>query len=96
MIRVVIERRCKSGKELELENMLTDLRIRAMQQHGYISSETLRSVKDPSHWLVISTWLYSDLWKAWEDMPERREITNKIAPLLINPERISFYTFLRR
>ena len=42
MVRVIIERRCRPGKEAELETLLVELRTRAMRQPGYISGETLR------------------------------------------------------
>jgi len=96
MVRVMIERRCRPDKAAAVEHLLVELRSQAMQQHGYVSGETLRSVDDPSLWLVISTWLDAGLWKAWERMPERREISNKIAGLLIAPEKVTVYTFARR
>lgn len=55
MARVIVERHCKPGKEAELEKLLLELRIKAMNQFGYITAETLRSANDPAHWLVIST-----------------------------------------
>ena len=64
-----------------------------MRQRGYISGETLNSIDNPSLWLVISTWVDADLWKVWETMPERREITSKIEPLLVAPENVSIYNF---
>lgn len=96
MIRVIIERRCRTNKEAELERLLVELRTKAMRQPGYVSGETLRSGDDPSLWLVISTWLNADLWKAWETSPERRQIGSKMEPLLIAPEKISVFSFMRR
>lgn len=96
MVRVIIERRCQPGKEAEIETLFVDLRSRAMRQRGYVSGETLQSVDDPSLWLVISTWVNSDLWKTWESSPEREEIMRKIEPLLAAPEKISIFGFMRR
>jgi len=96
MVRVMIERRCRADKAAAVEHLLVELRSQAMQQRGYISGETLRSVDDPSLWLVISTWLDANLWKAWERTPERRETSNKIAGLLLAPEKVTIYTFARR
>jgi len=96
MIRVIIERRCRPDKLTEMESLLTDIRIIAMKQPGYISGETLHSVDDPTLWLIISTWLDLDTWKAWETSMERREAMRKMEPLLVAPEKVSAFTFIRR
>jgi quinol monooxygenase YgiN len=96
MVRVIVERHCKPRHEAELERLLVELRINAMRQRGYISGETLRSVDDPDHWLVISTWADIDLWTVWKTSQERRNITDKIAPLLSTPEKVSIFAFMKR
>jgi quinol monooxygenase YgiN len=94
MVKVVIERRCKPDATRELEGLLIDLRGEAIQQRGYVSGETLRSVDDPTKWLVLSTWLDVDLWKAWEASPKRQEVAEKMEPLLAAPEKVSSYSFI--
>jgi quinol monooxygenase YgiN len=94
MIKVILERHCHPDKAAELENLLVDLRTKAVQQRGYVSGETLRSVDDPSYWLVISTWLDIDLWKAWETSAERREIASRLEPLLTAREKVSIFSFV--
>ncbi|MBM4463598.1 MAG: antibiotic biosynthesis monooxygenase [Chloroflexi bacterium] len=94
MIKVIIERRCQPDKAAELESVLVELRTKAVQQRGYVSGETLRSIDNPSHWLVISTWLDIDLWKAWETSPERQEIAHRLEPLLAAPEKASIFSFV--
>ena len=96
MVRIIIERRCQQGKEAELEKLLMELRLSATKQRGYVSGETLRSVDDPSLWLVISTWTDAELWKAWKTMVERLEIASKIKPLLVAPEKTSVFDFVKR
>ncbi len=95
MIRIMVERRCQPDREAELESLLLELRTKSMSQRGYVSGETLKSIGDPSLWLVISTWVDVDLWKVWETMPERREIESRIYPLLIGSEKISIFSFAR-
>ena len=95
MVKVTIERHCLPNKEAELVKLLVELRSRAMWQRGYHSGETLRSVDDPSLWLVIGTWLDADLWKAWNNSPKRKEITARIAPLLSEEEKVSVFSFVR-
>lgn len=96
MVRVIIERRSKPNEEVELESLLIDMRTRAMRRRGYVSGETLRSIDDPSHWLIISTWLDVNLWKAWQSSTERQEIVSKMKPLLAAPEKVSVFSFVRR
>ena len=93
MIKVVIERRCKQGKESELELLLRSLRGRAMQQDGSWSWETLRSADDSTRWLVIASWTYSDEWETWRDSPERQEIADQIQGLLVEPVKETVYEF---
>ena len=94
MVKIIIERRCKPNRETELESLLVELRSQAMKQRGYVSGETLKSVDDASLWLVLSTWLDVNLWKAWEVSPERQEMDNKIESLLVAPAKISSFSFI--
>lgn len=92
VVKVIIERQVKSGKEEELNKLLKELRIKAIRQQGYLSGETLESVKDKSHLLVISSWLSDSHWRDWESNPERQEILEKIEPLLRAPARTVVFT----
>lgn len=94
MIKVVIERRCRPGTEKEMERLLVELRTKAIHQRGYVSGETLKSVDDPSLWLVLSSWLDANLWKSWNESPERQEIVSKMEPLLVAPEKASVFSFI--
>lgn len=96
MIRVIIERHCRPDKVAEMEALLIDFRTAAMRQPGYISGETLHSIDDPTLWLVISTWVDTDAWKAWQTSAERQEVQRKLEPLLISPEKVSVFSFARR
>jgi heme-degrading monooxygenase HmoA len=39
----------------------------AMQQPGYISSETLRSIDDEDKIMVVSMWETMEAWEAWNN-----------------------------
>ena len=95
MIRVIIERHLRPNKDAELGKLLVELRSKAIRQTGYVSGETLTSLTDPSLWLVISTWLEDDLWSAWENSRERQEIVSKVEPLLVEPEKVAVYSFVK-
>jgi heme-degrading monooxygenase HmoA len=77
-----------------MERLLVELRTKAIHQRGYVSGETLKSVDDPSLWLVLSSWLDANLWKAWEESAERQEIVSKMEPLLAAPEKVSVFSFI--
>jgi len=44
MVRIIIERHLKTGKQGELIHLLKELRTAAVHQPGYISGETLASI----------------------------------------------------
>ena len=94
MIRVLIEWHCLPDKEAEMDGLLVELRAGAMRQRGYIFGETMRSADDPSLWLVISTWLDIDLWRAWETSPARQAIVGRIEPLRLTPPKVSAFGFV--
>lgn len=91
MIRVLIERQCKAGKEEALDSLLDDLRAKSLKQPGYISGETLVGIDDPTSFLVISTWTELDTWKIWADSRARLEITDLIAPLITGEPVVRIY-----
>lgn len=91
MVRIIIERYIKQGKERELENLLLEMRGKAISQPGYISGETLTAINDPSNRLVISTWSSEEYWKAWENNPQRQQIASKIEALLVYPSKTTVY-----
>lgn len=96
MVRVIIERHCRPGKETDLEKALLEIRGRVIRQRGYISGETLRSMHDPSVWVVLSTWANASLWNAWESSSERQDTERKIGRLLVDPQEVSVFSFVRR
>jgi quinol monooxygenase YgiN len=91
MIRVFIERQCKTEKEHSLGSLLHDLRAKSLHQPGYISGETLVGINDPTSFLVISTWTGLNTWKAWEDSQSRLEVVHLIAPLLTGEPVVRIY-----
>jgi len=92
IVKILIERKVKRGKESEFTRLWRELRTRAISVEGYISGETLRSVDDPNHVLVISTWQSADHWKKWEQNPRRLIIDTEIQTLLEETPSISVYT----
>jgi len=92
MVKVLAERAIKGRNVGEIVRLLRQLRVKAMQQPGYISGETLHAVDDPNYYLVISTWDSPEDWRKWEKSPERQKAVLEIDALLETPPRTRVYT----
>ena len=92
MVRVLIERNCQSGKEAQLRGLLIELRMAAMRQPGYISGETLREADNPSNFMVISTWISLEAWKAWQTSRQRLLIEEMMEPLIKESRKVRVFT----
>ena len=90
-VRIIIERKIKEGKEVELGKLLLELRSRAIKQKRYITGETLRDYDDPSTHIVISTWESVEDWKGWSNRGERMEVQSRIEELLSEPSKTKIY-----
>lgn len=92
MVKVLLERTIRGKNVGEIVRLLRQLRVKAMQQPGYISGETLHAVDDPNFYLVISTWETLAHWQAWFDNPERQRLSAEIDSYLESPTRQRVYT----
>jgi heme oxygenase (mycobilin-producing) len=91
-VRVFIEREIEHGSKDRMNQLLMELRSKALRAKGYISGETLRALDDPDTFLVISTWDTVDDWKAWEASEDRRQRMETLKHLLRN-EKTTVYTY---
>jgi len=89
MIKVLIERHVKRGKEGDLIDLLNKMRAELVSQPGYVSGELLQSVEDKSDIFALSTWLSALDWKSWEGNPGRLEIESKIESLLTESPKLT-------
>ena len=81
MIRVMIERKVKTGEDLS--SLLVELRVAAITRFpGYIGGETLVNTKDRSHIMVLSTWQSVADWERWANSETRVKMYERIEPLL--------------
>ena len=71
-VKVLIKRRFKEKYFNEINEMIKKLRYGAMDQEGYISSETLWDIKDPYRVVVASNWRSSKEWNIWKNSDLRR------------------------
>jgi heme oxygenase (mycobilin-producing) len=92
MVKVLMERTIRGQNVSDIVRLLRQLRVKAMQQPGYISGETLHGVDDPNYYLVISTWESLDHWENWSNNPERRKLSAEIDQYLESPTRTRVLT----
>lgn len=81
-VKVLIKRRFKEKYFNEINSMIKKLRYGAMDQEGYISSETLWDSKDPYHVVVASNWRSMREWNVWKNSDMRKMEGDKIAKYL--------------
>jgi len=93
VIKLIIERKIKSGKEHEAWDLLHELRSKALRQKGYISGETLKTFDDPSLWVAISTWLEAEDWRAWLNSPERKALEGREKEVIDAPVKATVLEF---
>ncbi|MFP3868688.1 MAG: antibiotic biosynthesis monooxygenase family protein [Desulfobacteraceae bacterium] len=93
MIKVFMERIIKGKNVSEIVRLLRMLRVKAMQQPGYISGETLHALDDPNYYLVISSWENPSDWEAWYHNPERQKLQSELDKYLEAPTKIRIFTY---
>ncbi len=91
MIKVIVERKAKKGKEAEVLNLLRQVKSAATLYPGYISGETLYSTDDPTQIVVVASFASIEAWKDWERRPERLKVTAEIDQLLERPTKATAY-----
>ena len=91
MVRIIIDRRVKKGKEAEFFDLLKELRSKAISSEGYISGETLRALSDRYNYVVVSTWQSVDAWRNWEKNVKRTKILARIEKIMVRPTKTKIY-----
>ena len=92
-VKIIIKRTVPKDREKELVVLLKQLRNLGMNQPGYISGETLKSIDKPNEYLVISTWRSAEDWRSWAQNEKRREIQEQIDFLLGAETEYSIYGY---
>jgi heme-degrading monooxygenase HmoA len=81
-VKILIKRRLPLDKAQTIVDVFRQLRMLAIEQEGYISSETLRSIERPQEFLVISSWRSLEDWQKWFNSSQRKELHSKVDTLL--------------
>ncbi len=91
MVRVVIQH--KSDDIEGLLNILKEVRDEIFKFPGYVTSEHLINVKDPTNLLVISTWQNYERWNAWANSEICKKMTARVKTKLTKPLKITVYNY---
>jgi len=81
-VKILIKRQFKEGYHKEITNFLKEVRYDAMDQEGYISSETLWDHDNPFRVVVASNWRSLEDWKKWLNSDLRKSAEKKFKKLL--------------
>ena len=91
-IKIIIKRNVSDVQSKQLTPFLLSLRNLAMNQPGYITGETLKSIDPPGQTLVISTWESMEAWQQWLANTERSAIQAQIDALIGEPTVYEIYS----
>lgn len=81
-VKILIKRKFKKDALKDAAKMLIQARTNAMEQRGYISSETLSSWDDPHLIMVLSMWEKKEDWDNYLNSPGRQENERKYSEIL--------------
>lgn len=91
-VKIFIKRKFKEGEFKAGCKLITKARYSAMNQKGYISSETLSDIEDPNKLAVVSMWQSLDSWDRWAKSELRKESEEEIQKVLDTPTEYEKYT----
>jgi len=91
-VKILIKRKFKHGNIQAASRFVINNRSGAMQQPGYISSETLRSIDDKDTILVVSMWENMEAWEAWKNSEVRKANVAELKDYLIGEAEYEHYS----
>ena len=90
-VKILIKRKFKDGSLKAVSRLLINNRNGAMQQPGYISSETLRNLDDPNQITVVSMWGDIESWNVWKNSETRQANEAEVRDLIIGEAEYEHY-----
>ena len=87
-VTVLITRELRKDCIPEAFEVIVKLRSLATLEPGYISGQTMVSVKNPNKIVVMSTWESIGRWEDWQASELRNAYTAKVDPLTASPEQV--------
>ena len=83
-VKILIKRKVKDGNTRAASRLLIKNRNDVMNQPGYISSETMRSLDDPDQIVVVSMWQSKEAWDNWKNSETRKANENEFKDYFID------------
>ncbi len=90
-VKVVIKRRFKDLDLKKISQMLVQARTNAMNEPGYISSETLQGCENPNEITVLSMWEEKSDWDNFKGCNARKALEAGFAEMLESPTEAVVY-----
>jgi len=81
-VKILIKRTFKDGTMKDASRMLIKSRAIAIEQSGYIASETLVNYDNPNTVLVLSMWQKKEDWDNYKKSEARRENERNYAKIM--------------
>lgn len=81
-VKILIKRTFKEGTLKDASKMLIKSRANAIEQNGYIASETLVSYDDPNTLVVMSMWQNKEDWENYKKSVARKENERNYANIM--------------
>lgn len=91
-IKVLIKRRFKEGYANEINKVIKETRFAAMDQEGYITSETMWDYEDPFRVVIVSNWRRIAHWNKWKNSDLRKSIEQKLQEFLIGETEYEIFS----
>lgn len=91
-VKILIKHKFKNGNMRAASRFLINNRTGAMQQPGYISSETLRSLDDQDQVMVVSMWENMEAWETWKNSEERLANEAEFKDYLVGQPEYEYYS----
>ena len=91
-VKILIKRKFKDGNLKAASRLLINHRNGAMEQPGYISSETMQRLEDPNQITVVSMWEDIEAWEAWKKSDTRLANENEARDLLFGQTEYEHYS----
>lgn len=89
MIHILIERHIADGMISTYEELARNALHRSYAAPGFIAGEAFTDAHSANVRFLLCKWRSEQDWHRWSQSGERLEFTNKIAPILEEPERIT-------
>ena len=91
-VKILIKRKIKDGNMQAAARLAINIRSGAMNQPGYISSESMRSLDDQNQITVVSMWQNMESWEAWRNNDARKEIVAEFREYIIGETEYEHYS----